>query len=162
MNNASRIFIIVLIALVAAFVVVFTLGATRDSDEKADLSAASWVETIHGLLVGTQALDVKDVKVADGSSVNCLQGAVFVVPPDGMCVYDIQKASGSSVRNVGLTLQAGQSVEVMLEQEESLTAKKTLTGTQTLKGLSVQQAGGTLSLLCRADEGEKECRLELK
>lgn len=160
--SASKIGIIVLVALAAIFVVVFVLGATRENNEKFDLSAAAWAETIHGLLVGSQALEVKDVKVTGGSNASCLQGTAFVVPSGDTCAYDVQKVSGSSVRNVGLAMTAGQSVEVTLNQEGSLTAKKTLTGTQTLKGFSVQQAGGTLSLTCQTGEQEKECQLALK
>ena len=175
MNLKTLIVIAIIVGILFAISVAIGIRNDQNNDQELDFFNAPWVQDIKQRF--TSKLDEAEIDVDRASPDGCArQEKQFIVPTDldAPCQFLIQASAEdneNSVRTLTLSLVAGASATLKLEQPESddaLTVNKDLIPNENAN-LDVYEAGGILSLTAcappAADDEDTEfssCVVEMK
>ena len=136
---SSKELFVVLGVLIVLFVFGVGLGATH-SNHRATDSNPDWVAGLGEVLVPKKRLRIEDVDYIIPR--DCLQDNMIVVSEGRPCTLTISDGA-APIRVLKLYLAQGGPVKIILEQEDRITVKKSLTGSEQ-EEFDVYQDGGTL------------------
>ncbi len=152
--NTSKIMIAVLVLIVVLYSVGIILGRRDSSGETLNTNDAT-LEGLQNLLARPQPLEAADITLAQPSF--CLQGNRLVIPGGNTCTYTVKASTspfGAAVRRIPISLPAGSSIQVTIEQPNGLKGSQKIPGPSgpdpKKDRLDIRKEGGTLRIGCNS------------
>lgn len=160
--DRRKILIVVVVLIVVLFVVGIGAGASSDGNQKIDSNAlnADWLKSLQDGFAKPQPLTGNDISTS--APPTCLQSNAVTISAGETCLFLIRRASSPATRRLALTLSAGTTVDMTLQQKSAVTLKATLTISDTRGSWDVYQDGGTLTLVCQDSGQAPVCQLALE
>ena len=149
-----KFFVVLLVVL--ALLLIFGLAAPALSGSQPFDPNGGLASSLRGML--EHSLDPADVQA---SPAGCLQGKALVVPAGQACTYTIAKAGGlfAGVRRMDLQLEQGGGLQIVLDQQDSLTGKYSLKAGGEAETIRIFDQGGSMAAVCA---GLEPCRVVWK
>ena len=157
-----KVFIVVLVVLVALMVVGMLVGGGREGGSITS-ATKGWPEQIGKLLVKKERLASQDIQASFPSAcLSQLRQGALVLAPGGSCQFAI-KESRANVREITLGLQQGSSVNVHLQLygDNELSSDIRLEPGESKSEKDVQffRDGGALTVTCLQAGSGGQCRI---